>query len=561
MIHFIRTYFTRRYLTKIILLITLLSLVGVGSVAVLFKSFFGKAYQEDIVAQVNGYAIGLGEYRQKIAEEERRISYLRKQFGSQASLFFEAMGIKSRPEEQALQDLIREKLLLSCADELGIQVSAEELSRSVQDPMFLVQALGDIVVPYLVSEQGSIDYDRLLDFLRRQGMPIDKFRQVIENHIKQKMVLFIAENGFYIPKQMIVDRFKKDFLKKKFMILSLPLSSFEKQAHEKAVDNKELKRYFDEHAGSYQIQEKRTGSAWIIPLQTYDITVTDKDIQDYYMRNKKNFIAQEEKKDSSGKIVQPLVYKDLTDVKDDIKNKVKLEKSQRIFNLESQAILTQEKNNPGALATFLEKKHARTIDLHEVSADSSSLRTRLFKLLAGEKISFVDSKDGVILMLDSITMKSPRSFEDAKPDVLKDWYHDEARRTMVEELHTLLHKQSLWKEKAKVFGGKVTTTSWIDPAQEESWQPFHEQKIPLEKVTGLANEGDSIYEVGSHHGYLISLTAMDPLNASEFDTHALELRNRIAKEEQGFFDKAFIDSLTKNAKIDVNKGTFTYSDW
>jgi hypothetical protein len=558
MIRTIRKYFAH-HIAMIFIWISVLSIAGVGTLFFLVQHFSGTGEQKGtIFARVNGYDIPVTEYRVKIAEEEHRLAYLRKQFGGQANLLLQAMGMNMRPEEQALNSLIREKLLLWCADQAGISVSSEEMGRRLQDPLFLMQAMGEVVVPYLLSEQGALDYGRLTDYLRRQGISAVQFKNMIEQHIKERTALQVAEGALYIPLSGIKEHFIKDFLKKKFSVLRLPLSALETTIRKTGVKQEELVTYFNhqnEIVKKYWTPETRSGTTWVIPMKSYDIMVTDKDIQDYYMRNKKNFVVQEEKRDSSGAVTQPLIYKELAIVKDTIKNLVMAEKFKRLFTAEAQHVIAQSKEDPASLATFVEGKKAKKVALTNAKNQESRRSDALFSLAVGGRQSFIEGNEGVIVELEQISPSAPLSFEAAKSRVEKDWYATRARQDVQTILQQLAHSKTGWAEKAKELGGSFEVTSWINPAQEGEWRALQDKKLPVEKMVELTDTDSVIYDISSQAGYLIKVTEMEPFDSARFEMHSADIRSRMLNEERGLFDQAFIDSLIKNAKIDVYKGT------
>jgi SurA-like N-terminal domain len=568
MIRFMRRSLAKKHIFTGIVWLSVFSIVGISSITLILQQFFGKETSGSLIGRVNGYPITNREYAAKVAEEERHMAYFRKQFGAQASSFMENMGMRGRPEEQALNALIKQKLLISCADACGIAVSEEELTRKLQDPLFLVKSFGDVIFPYLISQQGGIDYNHLLAYLKSQGISRPQVQTILENSLKESVVLTLANGALYVPLYDIKERFIRDVLAKKFTIATLPLSFFEQEVRKQEVPEQSLQTYFNEENGRskrYWTPEKRSGIAWIITPQQYSLTVHDKDIQDYYLRNKKNFIAQEEQRDTAGKVTQPLVYKELASVKETIKKLVEAEKFQRLFTLETQGVLGKEKDEPGSVRSFLERKQARKVTLSQIGVGDSRYSGALFSLAPAGKKSFVEDGEGVVIELESIMPSVAPSFALVKGRVKNEWYKEKAREALaaaLDEVALSFMVSPSTGEKAKKYGGSmasasIETTGFLDPSKQTDWEKIKKQGLPSEKMALMANTADVLKEVGAEKGYVIRIAAFEPFNEEKFASAAPALRTRIMNEQRGIFDQAFIDSLHKNATIDLYRGTST----
>lgn len=223
MITTIRKYFsTTTY--KAFIWITIVSVAGLTSITGIFKRFSG--FSGSDVAVINGYEVSTKEYRHRLIEEEHRLQAIKQQFGPQAEELLQSFGMSGRPEEMAMNALIQEKLLLSAADGLGVKLSPDYIKRKLQDPVFLIQALGDLVPPYLFDRTGALNQKALAKFLQRRGMTMSDFEEALENALKNMMVLQLVAGGAYVPEAVIAERFVRDYSNKKFTILTFDLATY-----------------------------------------------------------------------------------------------------------------------------------------------------------------------------------------------------------------------------------------------------------------------------------------------------------------------------------------------
>lgn len=202
-----KTMTARQYAQQAILWVTLASLIGVGSFVGLFRKFSG--LPEGVIAEVNGYDINRDEYLARLHDEEKRISILKQQYGAGI------VDLLGGAEELALSTLTQEKLLSSAADEIGIFIDDRFAAERVNNPMFALQFLGDVVPPYVFDKEGRLDKQGLVKVLQRRGISVAKFEAIVEELLRRMLVGSIVSSATYIPRheideKMLVENGKRD---------------------------------------------------------------------------------------------------------------------------------------------------------------------------------------------------------------------------------------------------------------------------------------------------------------------------------------------------------------
>ncbi len=241
---------------------------------------------------VNGLTISLNEFRRKVGQAEQRILYLREQFGPYADQLLKAYGLSTDPQESAMHDIIREKVLDSAGDALHLAVAPAFVIEKLQDPSFVMQELGP--VSSLIDKSGSINMQALNAYLRRQGMTMQDFENAIEEGLRRSFLLDIARGAAYVPDYMLKQRYVREFVPKKYSILTFSAADY---VPKETVSNEALKAFFDAQnrkTRRYVIPEKRSAQLWMFNPSDYGIKITDKETSQYYTNHKIDYVAQQE---------------------------------------------------------------------------------------------------------------------------------------------------------------------------------------------------------------------------------------------------------------------------
>jgi len=454
MINFIRKSFsTTAY--KSVIWITIISVAGLSSLTGLFKRFSGFGAQT--IARVNGYDVSLLEFKRKIDEEERRIRYIKEQFGDFAPFILQSLGLTANPEEHALQALIQDYLLLDCGNALKLRISPQYVTKKLHDPVFAAQSLGDLVPPYLFDSLGVINHAALVKHLQRQGMSIEAFEEAVEHALMRSLVLSLIVGGTYVPRSQIKEQFIREHSVKKFSVISVPVEKYLKKQSEVEIPMEALRSFYDTQNSMfkrYALPEKRSGTVWKIPSSSYNITIPDAEITSYYNQHKHEFVETPE----AGK--NPPTYKKLEAVRSTIKEKLRAERFSKIFLADAQRIISQSSQDNALFTEFLNNKKAQSQSLNNIVLNASLPIKKLFELSQGKKGYGIDKGAGFIVELTTVVPASFEKLEDIKHKVEQDYRKEQALRALQEDIsttrRTLLNHETI-QAVAKKLGGSVET--------------------------------------------------------------------------------------------------------
>ncbi len=548
---------------KALLWVTVFSLVGFSTITSLFKRLGSGSPRE--IAEVNGYEISPREFRRKTAEEERRLQSFKQRFGDSALAMLQSMGISGKPEELALQSLVHEKLLIETADKLKLRLAPEYVAMKMRDPVFMIQALSDLIPPFAFTEAG-IDYPTLFKYLQRQGISVNDFDELVENAIKQHLVLELAQGALYVPEAALKERFIRDYLKKKYALMTIPLSYYSQEVTQesgvKVVKPEELQEFFTQENAlrkRYVVPEKRNGITWTFKPQDYGITLSDKEIEEYYQKNKQLFIRKTEQLAEQKNVPQEASYKDLTEVGNEIKQRLEQEKFKKQFAADAQRTIKQAEASPELFDQFVQAHHGQKSNLEHQEKTNSRKIQKLFDLSEGKKAFVLEDGTGSIMQLINREKSYTPSLDTIKDQVLHDLYIQRARERLAGDL---VQVSSLTLDQlrdfAKKHGGSVEVTDWLAPDMQSVWSSLEKRGFPGQAMMAMTVTGAHADLLTPEAGQYAQAIEIEPFDSARFNERKNDLWRALYAEEAQQFSYGLIASLQKNATIKINSSAVRY---
>lgn len=485
---------------QVVLWLMLFSMFGMGSIAGLFKRFHGSS---STVAEVNGYEISAREYRSKYMEEQRRLDYFRQQFGPMADQLLEAQGISASAEELAMNSLVQEKLLDGIADKIGVTVSTEYVEKKLQDPLFVLQTLGELVPPYLMDKNGSIDRKALVKHLQRQGIALTDFDTLLEGLLRRIFVMTLISGGLYIPNALIKEAYIRQEGVRDYSLLTIPSEKYRKEIEK--------------------------------------IDVSEEALRDFYLRYNNAMQRYYEPEARTGQLVT--------------------------FNLkpnqeqEFLAAAQQVAANPwdASAEDALLKKFVggapKNVSLHQ--SDTSETGKRLFSVNMGEKAAYVEKGKGYMVTVTKIEPAKQLPYEKVATGVLKDYVQEQTMakmRTITEEAGNLAKKEGL-QAAQKAYNGTITTFK-IKGSQDSQWQKLAQQNINVEALKNMAVAKTMTIGLSENTGFVIQLTNVEDVSQEAIVAARGIFERALYAQEMSPFIAGFVASLQKTAKIKLNQSMF-----
>ncbi len=253
---------------QVAVLILVFSFGFLITIGEMFKKFTGGS---DWAISIDNYKISKEQFTRKVEEEKIIIDSFKKQFGNQAGAFLGSMNVD--PKELAIKALINEALLSQLAKNLNIHLSPEFVAQELAKQGANLQILSEL-----------LNYSSVHDL-----------ENDIKNNLKNGITLELAQAAFYAPGFYIKNRYVEEFLKKKFTVLVFPYDKYLEAVKKMPLTDLELEKFYKEiteRDKSYWVPEKREGIKYDFFKTAYSINVQDKELEDYYNKNKNLFMQK-----------------------------------------------------------------------------------------------------------------------------------------------------------------------------------------------------------------------------------------------------------------------------
>ncbi len=278
MITVLRNYFKKS--SQVVLWVIIAAFV-IGLMPVAFRQMAGSVW----AMRVNGEEIGYQEYLLEYQRAKERMLAIRQQYGEYADWLLEMMGIQN-PQTLAVQSLAKQELLNQFADAIGLQISPEYVIQKMSDPVYVTRQLGDVIPPQIVDPMTGIDQVMLKRYLKHFGLSVEMFERIIERTLTDRFATDIIISSMYLPKFDVKQKYITEYAKKSFSILVLPLKKMLEQEKKNEITPEALKTFYDAQGQRYWVPEKRSGQMWEFDPKSYDIAVTNDQVEEYYENNK-----------------------------------------------------------------------------------------------------------------------------------------------------------------------------------------------------------------------------------------------------------------------------------
>ncbi len=266
MLLYLRKYF-HKGLVQALVLVTTLSLVGIGSFAAFLGMFFAES---GTIFSVNGYGVTQQIFALRTATQKRFLDFYQEQLGALAPRLLAQYGLSMSAEKNAYQKIVSELVLASMVKKAGLKISDQALSRRLHTPALLTEIFGSQLPRSLYDRKGKIQIEFLSKFLALQRLSLDDLEQMLEVASEQDLALAIIDLGMPVTKKEIALLARKKYATRTFKLVEYSLGGYLKKAEEKEATAEELAAFFAAQNAKYRAywtEEKRAGLMWKVPLK------------------------------------------------------------------------------------------------------------------------------------------------------------------------------------------------------------------------------------------------------------------------------------------------------
>ncbi len=432
----------------------------------------GQARTQNTIAIVKKEKISADFYYQNLRQ---RLEVLKNEFQEINPNLIQQLNIP----QQVLEQMIQQSILLQKAKELGIDASAEEVSKEIMSyPVF--QREGKFV--------GFEEYERILKWNR---MSISEFEDNIRKDIVINKVIKVLTAGIAITAEELWESYK---IKNESAKMEYVVAETDKMELDGEPSSSEAQAYFEENKEKYTLPERRKAS--IVFLTTEDIKseieLSESEIEKYYEENESQFKDPETTQISRIYLPYEEQEKDLIEAEG--KNILEqITGGQDFGELAKQHSKDQKADGGGDWGLY----EWRSLSIQE--------QEEIERLSEGEHSDLIELEDGLSIL--KVTEKKPSRTQplvEVKAriqDILKDQKAREQAEERISQLEKNAKKQKSLTEPAQAKGLEIIETGWlkdgepiedIDPSGSMSSTLFQLQEkdisspIPTYKGIGLA---------------------------------------------------------------------------
>jgi len=236
----------------------------------------GESRDQNVVAYVGKEKISVDVY---INNLRTKIESLKEQFTELDANFIQQLNIP----QQALEETIRQELLVQTALRIGVKAADAEIRDKVLSfPVF--QKDGKFI--------GFDEYKKILEWNRTT---VSEFEKIISREIMTTKAIQILTSGVSVTRDEVWENFKKTNESAELEYIYIPSDKMELNEQ---PSKEALLDYFSKNKDEYEIPEKRTAEYVFLNKEDLkkQIDIKDSEIKEYYESNISHFEEPEKRR-------------------------------------------------------------------------------------------------------------------------------------------------------------------------------------------------------------------------------------------------------------------------
>lgn len=434
-------------------------------------SLLDRSARRGVMATVNGHEISFPEFAWRMQHEQERIAMFQQRFGAQANMYLSMFGLDN-PQQNAVNSLVQEALVDQVAQDSRLAVDQSIVMRKLLDPQFIMSNLSAVVPGYVMDPRtGTINPQALQEHLERKGMPQEAFDQLVERALRSGTLMGLASSTVHIDPAQLKSLYERTALGRKYGIATFARGTYIQKAKATPVTDEQLEQFFTQENNTskrYWVPEKRSGQVWQFTPESFGITVSGKQAQAFYDRQKhKQYVASP----TQFQIRRILIAKDEADSITDALQ-------ERAQEIKSQLNADPTKFAELAKAHSDEKKTASKGGLSDwLTRDqlTTEVRRPLFRLQDGG-ISEVITTDEGLEIIQRVGRKSIeyKPFESVKEKIVTQLQRQKFKEVFEKEARHVIRQAAGNQEKIETFikkkGGASQTYTDMPRSQDPTMQ-------------------------------------------------------------------------------------------
>ncbi|MDH5541779.1 MAG: SurA N-terminal domain-containing protein [Nitrospinota bacterium] len=249
----------------------LLVLAFVGTIFLVWG--YGDERGQRPVAKVKGQAITIAEFQQRYDRTLKQIT----QSNSEIS---QEMLKSLRLERKVIDELVLEKLQIEAAKEAGFDVSDDEISIMITtNPGF--------------QSNGTFNRDLYFAVMKSNRLSPSQYENLLRNELLKGKLIKLISDAVEITEKEILDGYSWDYDQVNVRYSSFGHSRFESNVQ---VNDKDIEEYYNKNRVKFMTQEKRLIEyLFIDPAKAVEsMSISDAEINEFYGNYKDNYKQKEQ---------------------------------------------------------------------------------------------------------------------------------------------------------------------------------------------------------------------------------------------------------------------------
>ena len=390
-------------------------------------------------ADVNGVEITIPEYQRAYQQMRMRMQRMLGEAYNPAMIDEDAL------KKNALQELIREQLLLQEADDDGYAVSKQLVAAQINS----VAAFKD--------DDGKFSVEKYRQVLQQQGMAPAEFEWRLARELKVNQVINGIAQTAGAPRQDLERIFRLQMQQRRFSYLELPL---QQSVSEVEISDSDVEQYYSAHASDYMSPERV--KIEYLELNAEELQVAgipdDEALHALYEEHAERYVTPEQRRARHILVSLP------PDAGPDAEQKAREKAASILARLEQgesfEELAKETSDDPGSASK------GGDLGFFGQGVMTPEFETVAFSLEQGGRSGLVKSPFGFhIIEVTDIKPKKVKPFDEVRDELVKEYQAQERVDLFADKAEILANKTFEQPDSlqgaADALGLEVKTSDWL----------------------------------------------------------------------------------------------------
>jgi peptidyl-prolyl cis-trans isomerase D len=390
-------------------------------------------------ADVNGVEITIPEYQRAYQQMRSRMQRMMGEAYNPAMIDEDAL------KKSALQELIREQLILQEANDDGYAISKQLVAAQVN------------AVPAFKSEDGKFSVEKYRQVLQQQGMSPAEFEWRLSRELMVNQVVNGIAQTAGVSRKDLENVYNLQTQQRRFSYLELPVQD---SADKVEISNDDIEQYYTAHAGDFMTPERV--KIQYVELKADELQVPsepdDETLHALYDEHSDRYVTPEERRARHILVSVP------PDAGEDAEKQAREKAESLLARLDKgesfEKLAKEASDDPGSASK------GGDLGFFSRGVMTPEFETAAFALEKGERSGIVKSAFGFhIIEVTDIKPQHAKPFDEVRDELVKEYKTQERRDLFSDKSETLANKAfeqpDTLQGAADALGLEIETSDWL----------------------------------------------------------------------------------------------------